>query len=60
MVAVGLLIMLAGFLLSLLSLALASSVGARMALVLVGVAITRFGLIGVLNRAYLKNPIWKR
>ncbi len=60
MVAVGLLIMLAGFLLSLLSLTLASSVSARMALVLVGLAITLFGLIGVLNRAYLKNPIWKR
>jgi uncharacterized membrane protein YgaE (UPF0421/DUF939 family) len=60
MVAVGLLIMLAGFLLSLLSLTLASALGVRMVLVLVGLAITLFGLIGVLNRAYLKNPIWKR
>jgi hypothetical protein len=60
MVAVGLLIMLAGFLLSLLSLTVASTVGARMALVLAGIAITLFGLIGVLNRAYLKNALWKR
>ncbi len=60
MVAAGLLIMLAGFLLSLLSLTLASAVGVRMALVLLGIAITLFGLIGVLNRAYLKNPLWKR
>ena len=60
MVAVGLLIMLAGFLLSLLSLSLASSVGVRMALVLAGIAITFFGLIGVLNRSYLKNALWKR
>jgi hypothetical protein len=60
MVVVGLLIMLAGFLLSLLSLTVASTVGARMALVLTGIAITLFGLIGVLNRAYLKNALWKR
>jgi len=60
MVVVGLLIMLAGFLLSLLSLTVASTVGARMALVLPGIAITLFGLIGVLNRAYLKNALWKR
>jgi len=60
MVAVGLLIMLAGFLLSLLSLPLATAVGVRMALVLAGIAISLLGLIGVLNRAYLKNAIWKR
>jgi len=60
MVAAGLLIMLAGFLLSLLSLTVASTVGVRMALVLAGIAITLFGLIGVLNRAYLKNALWKR
>ena len=60
MVVVGLLIMLAGFLLSLLSLTVASTVGVRMALVLAGIAITLFGLIGVLNRAYLKNALWKR
>jgi hypothetical protein len=31
-----------------------------MALVLAGIAISLFGLIGVLNRAYLKNALWKR
>ena len=60
MVAVGLLIMFMGFLVSLLSLALATAIGARMAFVLVGIAISLFGLIGVLNRAYLKNALWKR
>jgi len=60
MVAVGLLIMLAGFLLSVLSLTLTSAVGVRMALVLAGIAISLFGLIGVLNRAYMKNALWKR
>ena len=60
MVAVGLLIMFMGFLVSLLSLALATAIGARMAFVIVGIAISLFGLIGVLNRAYLKNALWKR
>lgn len=60
MVAAGLLIALAGFLLSLLSLSMASATGVRMALVLAGIAISLFGIIGVLNRAYLKNALWKR
>ena len=58
--AIGLLIIFLGFLLSLLSLSLATSVGARMAMVLAGIALSLAGIIGVLNRAYLKNAIWKR
>lgn len=60
MTIVGLLITLAGFLLSLLSLTLASSTGARMGLVLAGIAVSLAGIIGVINPAYLKNAIWKR
>ena len=60
MVLVGILITLAGFLLSLLSLGLASSVGARMAMVLVGIVVSLVGILGVINGAYLKNAIWKR
>ena len=60
MTIVGLLITLAGFLLSLLSLSIASSTGARMGLVLAGIAISLAGIIGVINPAYLKNAIWKR
>ena len=60
MILVGILITLAGFLLSLLSLGLASSVGARMAMVLVGIVVSLVGILGVINGAYLKNAIWKR
>lgn len=60
MTIVGLLITLAGFLLSLLSLTLVSSTGARMGLVLAGIAVSLAGIIGVINPAYLKNAIWKR
>jgi len=60
MAVVGILVTLAGFVLSLLSLSLASSTGARMFLVLAGIAVSFVGIIGVVNRAYQKNAIWKR
>lgn len=60
MVYLGLLIALLGLVLSVLSLGLASSVGARMTLVLAGIAVSLVGIIGVLNQAYLKNAIWKK
>jgi hypothetical protein len=60
MVALGLAITFAGFLLALFSLGLTTSVNGRLFLVVAGIAVSLFGIIGVINRAYLKNPIWKR
>lgn len=60
MVALGLLLTFLGFLISLLSVALTSSMTGRLVITLIGLAISLFGVIGVLNRAYLKNAIWKR
>jgi hypothetical protein len=60
MVLVGLLITFAGFLIAVLSLGMTGSVNGRLFMVLAGLAVSLFGIIGVLNRAYLKNPIWKR
>ncbi len=60
MILIGLLVTLAGFLIALLSLHMASSVGARMAMVLVGLAVSLTGIIGVINKAYLKTAIWRR
>jgi hypothetical protein len=59
-VALGLLIAFLGFLLSLFSLSLTTSVGTRMAMVLAGIALSLIGIIGVVNRAYIKNAIWRR
>jgi hypothetical protein len=42
------------------SLGMASSLGGRLAVVLVGLAVSLFGILGLINRTYLKNPIWKR
>ena len=60
MVLVGLLVTLLGFVISVLSLTLTSSVGGRLALVLLGLAVSLYGIIGIINRAYLKNAIWKK
>ncbi len=60
MIYTGILITLLGFIISLLSLGLTSSVNGRLAIVLIGLAVSLFGIMGVINRAYLKNPIWRR
>ena len=60
MVFAGIVITLLGFLISVMSLGMMSSVGGRMAMVLVGLAVSLFGIMGVINRAYLKNAIWRK
>jgi hypothetical protein len=60
MIFVGLLLTFLGFVISVLSLAITSSVGGRLGLVLFGLAISLFGILGVLNKAYLKNALWKK
>jgi hypothetical protein len=60
MVLVGLILTVLGFVISFLSLGMASTIGARMTMVLVGIAVSLVGIIGVINQAYLKNAIWKK
>jgi len=60
MIYTGILVTLLGFIITLLSLGLTSSVTGRMVIVLIGLAVSLFGIMGVINRAYLKNPIWRR
>ena len=60
MILVGIVVTVFGFVISLLSLGMASTVSARLVMVLVGLAVSLLGIIGLINRAYLKNPIWKR
>jgi len=49
-----------GFLISVLSLGMTSSVNGRLILVLIGIAVSLGGIIGVLNRACLSKAIWRR
>jgi hypothetical protein len=60
MILVGVLITLLGFVISMLSLGMTSSVSARMTMVLFGIAVSFFGILGVINRAYLKNANWRK
>jgi predicted nucleic acid-binding protein len=59
MILVGIVVTLLGFVISVLSLALNSNI-TRLVVVLFGLGVSLFGIIGVLNRAYLKNAIWKK
>jgi hypothetical protein len=60
MIFVGILLAFFGFVISVAGLAITSTVGGRLALVLVGLAVSLFGIIGVLNKAYLKNALWNK
>ena len=60
MVLAGLVVTVLGFLIAVASLGMTASVNGRLILVLIGLCVSLFGIIGVINRAYLKNPIWKR
>lgn len=58
-VLIGLLLTVAGMLLSILSLTITTSVAGRLLLVIVGIAVSLAGIIGCVNRAYMKNAIWR-
>ncbi len=60
MIVVGLLLTFLGFVISVLSLAVTSSVGGRLVMVLAGIAMSLVGILGLLNKAFLKNAIWKQ
>jgi hypothetical protein len=60
MAILGIAVTFLGFIISLLSLTLTSSVGGRMTMVLVGLAVCLIGIIGLLNPAYMKNAIWRK
>ncbi len=59
MVLIGLLVTLAGCLVSVAGLGLASSTHARLAITIVGIGLSLFGIMGLINPAYLKHAIWK-
>lgn len=60
MALVGLVVTFAGFLLAALSVGITSSNGGRLGLVLVGIVMSLFGIMGLINPAYQKNAAWKK
>src|SRR5439155_11051619 len=60
MIPLGLLVTLLGFIISFLSLGMTSSVSGRLVMVLIALAVSLTGILGILNRAFLKNAIWRK
>jgi hypothetical protein len=60
MVAMGIVVTLLGFVLSVLSLAISSSVSGRLVIVLAGLVISLIGIIGIINKAFMKKAIWRQ
>ena len=56
----GIIVTLLGFLIAFASLGATASVGGRMTMVLAGIAVSLFGIMGLINKAFLKNAIWKK
>ncbi|MDP9251213.1 MAG: hypothetical protein M3O78_07575 [Chloroflexota bacterium] len=56
----GLGVTLAGFALAVSSLGFASGNGARLGMTLVGIAMSLYGILGIINPTYQKSAVWKR
>jgi hypothetical protein len=59
-ISIGLLTTILGFLITLMSLGLTQAVGLRLAMVIAGIAVSLFGILGLINRAFLQNAIWRK
>jgi hypothetical protein len=60
MILVGIVVTVLGFILSFLSLAITTSANGRLGIVLVGIAVSIAGILGVLNGAFQKNAAWRK
>jgi hypothetical protein len=60
MALVGLVVTFIGFLISAASVGVMSATGGRLVMVLVGIAVSLFGILGMINPAYQKDAVWKR
>ena len=56
----GLAVTVLGFVIGVASLTLSSSVNGRLVIVLIGIAVSLFGIIGLINPAYMKKAIWRK
>jgi len=55
----GLLLVIAGWIISIAAILISQSNGVRLGLVSLGIAVSIFGILAVLNPAYLKHAVWK-
>jgi len=60
MAGMGLIVTFLGFVIAVLGLGMTSSVNGRMIMALVGIAVSLFGIMGLIVTAYNKNAIWRK
>ena len=56
----GLVVTLIGFLIAVSSVGMTTSTGGLLGMVLVGIAVSLFGIMGPINGAYQKDAVWKK
>jgi len=56
----GLIVTFLGFVISVASLGMSSSVGGRMVIVLIGLAVSLGGIIGLINPGFQKKAAWRK
>lgn len=57
---VGILVTLLGFVIAVLSVEITQSLGGRYVVVLIGLAVSLFGIIGMINPAFQKKAVWRK
>jgi hypothetical protein len=57
---VGIVVTFAGFLVAASSVGVMSGNGGRLGMVLAGIVISLFGIMGLINPAYQKHAVWKK
>ena len=60
MTGIGIAVTLFGFVIAVMSLGITSGVNGRMIMVLVGIAVSLFGIMGLIIPAYNKKAIWRK
>jgi hypothetical protein len=60
MAGIGLIVTFLGFVIAVMGLGMTSSVNGRMIMALVGIAVSMFGIMGLIVTAYNKNAIWRK
>jgi len=56
----GIVVTFVGFLIAAASVGVISGAGGRLVVVLIGIAVSLFGIMGMINPAYQKDAVWKR
>ncbi len=60
MKAIGVVVSLLGWLIAVGGLTITASTGGRLVFCLVGILVTLFGILGLINKAHVKEAIWKQ